>query len=177
MQQQSAQCEANGGFSKNYFSSGSFILRGGNRRFHLFSIIPAVLFLAMYANSASADEVAIEGYSPVSYFTEGRAEKGKPEFRVEYNGRLYYLTSEQQVEIFYAEPEKYQPKHDICPYSLTLGKTLPIDPTNFKVVGDILLLFHKSVESGDGLAKWNAAGATDEEQLLRANNQLLLLRF
>lgn len=67
-------------------------------------------------------EPFIDGYSPVSYFTVNKAEKGSQEFSVEQKGKLYYLTSAEQVEIFNQNPDKYRPRYDSCPYSLTLGK-------------------------------------------------------
>jgi len=120
--------------------------------------------------------VAIGGYSPVSYFTENAAVLGTVEFAVAHKGEVYYLTSAQQVDMFIANPKKYQPRFQTCPYSLINGKQLALDPTNFKVVGDTLLLFHRS-EKADGLAKWNSSGLSDEELLKRADTQHELLRF
>jgi len=68
--------------------------------------------LAAETNSLSP---FIDGYSPVSYFTVNKAEKGMPEFSVEHKGKLYYLTSAEQVEIFNQDPDKYAPKYDVCP--------------------------------------------------------------
>ena len=116
------------------------------------------------------------GFSPVSYFTEGRAEPGRVEHAVAYEGRVYYLTSAAQVETFYRDPDRYQPRFPVCPFSLTTGAQMAIDPTNFKVVGDTLLLFHQS-ENMDGLAAWNASGLSDEALIERANKQYLLLQF
>lgn len=120
----------------------------------------------------------IDGYSPVSYFTVNKAEKGSPDFSVTYKGKLYYLTSAEQVEIFKQNPDKYRPRYDVCPYSLTLGKKAPLDPTNFKVIANTLLLFHKS-ENVDGLALWNnnKSGLTEQELIERADRQYIILDF
>lgn len=116
------------------------------------------------------------GYSPVSYFTENRAELGQPEFAVSHEGRVYYLTSAAQVDVFNANPDRYQPRFNLCSFSLISGQKMAIDPTNFKVVGDTLLLFHQS-EGMDGLAAWNDAGLTDKELIQRADKQFVLLRL
>jgi len=120
--------------------------------------------------------VSIGGYSPVSYFTKGIAERGSVDYAVTHNGRVFYLTSSEQVELFKENPDKYRPRHDVCSFSLADGSRKPLDPTNFKVIGDTLLMFHKA-PGVDGLAGWNASKLTDAELLSRADNQLLLLRF
>ena len=94
---------------------------------------------------------------PVSYFTENKAEKGKPEFSVEHDGTTYFLTSARQVELFNASPDKFEPRYKACPYSLAYGMVLPLDPTNFKILGGELLLFHRSEEK-DALLEWNFLG-------------------
>ena len=120
--------------------------------------------------------VSIGGYSPVSYFTENAAVLGKVEYAVAHEGEVYYLTSAQQVEMFIANPKKYQPRFQTCPYGVVNGKKLALDPTNFKVIGDTLLLFHRS-EAVDGLAEWNESGLSDDALLKRADTQHELLRF
>lgn len=119
---------------------------------------------------------AIGGYSPVSYFTENKAELGSPEFSVEHDGRLYFLTSQEQVEIFAKNPDKYRPRHRSCPYSLAFGMVLPLDPTNFKIIGDSLLLFHLS-DDKDGLKDWNTSQLSEEELIRRADSNLFLITF
>ena len=63
--------------------------------------------LDVYAQS-SGDEsqhsgpdakVAIQGYSPVSYFENALPEKGSPKYEVTYKDRIYWLTSPSQVRL------------------------------------------------------------------------------
>lgn len=128
------------------------------------------------AGQAADAPLSIEGYSPVSYFTKGVAEKGLPEYAVENRGMTYYLASAEQVQLFRQNPDKFKPRYDTCPYSLTQGKRVPLDPTNFKVIGDTLLLFHKS-ESMDGLELWNQSPMEETKLLEQAEIQFTLLRF
>jgi YHS domain-containing protein len=141
-------------------------------------LLVGVLILLPVAHVAQADGSApfLDGYSPVSYFTVNMAEKGSEEFPVSHKGRVYYLTSAKQVELFNKTPDKYSPKFDVCPYSLTLGKVLPLDPMNFKVFGNSLLLFHKS-DAGDGRAAWENSDLNDDELIKLANKQFNLLKF
>jgi YHS domain-containing protein len=124
---------------------------------------------------------AIQGYSPVSYFTKNVAEKGSQQFMVEYKGKTYYLTSARQVELFKQNPEKYIPLFGRnCPYNLILGRQVAIDPTNYKIAGDVLLLFHHSEEM-DGLKLWNKKSNNqylrEREMIEHAKNNLLRLNF
>ena len=58
-----------------------------------------------------ADHLGIQGYSPVSYFAKGKAEKGDPQYAVMYRGVTYHLTSPEQVKAFNADPAKYEPAY------------------------------------------------------------------
>ncbi len=119
---------------------------------------------------------AIGGYSPVSYFTKNIAEIGSPEFAVEHNGVIYHLMSADQIKVFEENPDKYRPKYKSCPYSLTLGKVLPLDPTNFKIVGGNLLLFHLS-DDENALLLWNDSDVSEAELTRRADANLFLVEF
>ncbi len=123
-----------------------------------------------------AQHPAIEGYSPVSYFTKNIAEQGSAEFAVHHRGNIYYLTSTEQIELFTKNPTKYRPKYKVCPYSLILGRKVPLDPTNFKIVGGSLLLFHKT-EKTDGLKLWNESPVDEQTLFELADKQYILFKF
>ena len=142
--------------------------------FYLFMLLPGSAFAQEI--SSAAVHTAIGGYSPVSYFTENKAELGSSEFLVEHKGSVYFFTSNEQVKLFNENPNKYLPRYRTCPYSLALGKITPLDPTNFKIVGDSLLLFHQS-EKEDGLAQWNSSEISEAELLRRADANIVLQEF
>ena len=127
-------------------------------------------------SDADKSNVAIGGYSPVSYFTENRPERGQAEFAVEHDGMVYFLTSAKQVATFNDNPDKYRPRHRSCAYSLAYGMVLPLDPTNFKIIGGTLLLFHRSEEK-DALLEWNSSELSEEELLRRADANVFLITF
>lgn len=143
------------------------------------------LFL-IFATSLAAQSVgmmpddstpAIGGYSPVSYFEAGRSEKGSPQYASLYKGNVYWFTNAGQIERFEADPEFYAPVFpDHCPYSLSLGRTVAIDPTNFLVLGDHLLLFHDSVEMETVSRRLEADGGPDK-MLDSARSNLLRMEF
>ncbi len=126
--------------------------------------------------SAHAADVAIGGYSPVAYFTEGEALPGSEAHSVTHAGKTYHLRNAEEVALFNENPDQYVPRYEICPYSLAHGDKLPLDPTNFQIVGGYLLLFHKS-EEADGLAAFRSSGLSEQELLDRADKQFTLLRF
>ena len=133
-------------------------------------------FLLSLSSIALAQDAAIGGYSPVSYFTKNIAEKGSPEFSVQYEDKTYYLASADQVALFNENPVKYGPRYHYCAYSVVLGTPLPLDPTNFKIVGDTLLLFHVTEES-NGKFLWENSNKTNEFLLDVADGNFKLLEF
>ena len=105
--------------------------------------------------------VAIDGYSPVSYFTDGASEKGSAEFEVSHNGTSYWLTSAEQVNTFKSNPDRYQPAHGgWCSLMLTgSGQLTPANPESFRIVDDRLLLFWSGDFKGqaiDGSRNWHS---------------------
>jgi YHS domain-containing protein len=55
--------------------------------------------------------VAIKGYDPVAYFTEGQAVKGKKEFEYEWQDAKWRFSSAENRDLFAANPEKYAPQY------------------------------------------------------------------
>lgn len=149
---------------------------------YVIAILSFSLTLAVTASAVADDRSSpvagpsIDGYSPVSYFTKNKAERGSAEFSAEHDGKTYYLTSQEQAALFKQDPDKYRPRYPSCPYSLAYGGVLPIDPTSFKIVGGHLLLFHHSEEQ-DSLLKWNNSELSEEELLRRADANLFLIEF
>ncbi|MCH9695166.1 MAG: hypothetical protein K0U72_11715 [Gammaproteobacteria bacterium] len=146
------------------------------KRVMLLPITMSILLAATTAQAEQTRPAAIGGYSPVSYFTKNTAELGSAEFAVEHDGSVYHLTSQEQVRIFAEHPDKYRPRHRACTYSLAYGMVLPLDPTNFKIIGNTLLLFHRSEEK-DALLEWNSSELSEEELLERADANLFLVTF
>jgi YHS domain-containing protein len=104
--------------------------------------------------------VAVQGYSPVSYFDTGRPERGNAKFSTTYGGATYYFTSAAQVEKFKADPGKYVPAFNgWCAYGMAIEKTFPIDPAAFKIVDGRLFLFLKN-DKVDALELWNKGDDT-----------------
>jgi YHS domain-containing protein len=95
--------------------------------------------------------VAIMGYDPVAYFTEGRAMKGSKKFSHEWLGTPWYFANAKHREMFISEPIKYAPQYGgYCAGEVALGSvTVNTDPEAFKIInGKLYLIYDKgSAES------------------------------
>lgn len=75
--------------------------------------------------------VAIEGYDPVAYFTEGGATRGSAEFSVEWNGARWWFASADNLAAFQSAPETYAPAYGgWCAYGVAEGYAAETDPVN-----------------------------------------------
>lgn len=55
--------------------------------------------------------VAIEGYDPVAYFTEGKAMKGSEEYAYDWLGTPWHFANEKHRGMFTADPARYAPQY------------------------------------------------------------------
>lgn len=100
--------------------------------------------------------IAIQGYDPVTYFTQHKAVKGKKEFAVSAEGVTYYLSSAGNKEMFLKNYKSYEPQYGgWCAYAMgATGEKVEIDPETFKIVNGKLYLFYNSFFNNT-LPKWN----------------------
>ena len=111
----------------------------------------AVLAVAFVANSAfAADEVfisdaaksiAINGYDPVSYHTDGKPVQGVAEWKYEHEGAVYKFSSEANKNAFKADPAKFAPAFGgWCTVGASKGKKIATQPELFAIVDGTLYL-------------------------------------
>ena len=108
--------------------------------------------------------VAVGGYDPVAYFTDGKARKGSPEIFLEHNGAKWRFVSEANREAFQAAPEKYAPQFGgYCSWAVSRGYTAKGDPNAWKIVdGKLYLNYNRDVQKtwmknvSGNIAKGNA---------------------
>ena len=55
--------------------------------------------------------VTIKGYDTVAYFTKGKPVKGKDAFSFEWKGAKWLFSSNEHMELFVKDPEKYAPQY------------------------------------------------------------------
>lgn len=100
--------------------------------------LPLLCLIASGAMAADevfvADSVAIRGYDPVAYFTEGAPVKGDPQFRHEWNGVAWLFSSRDNLERFQADPERFAPQFGgFCAFGMSRGYKVGTDPAAFTV--------------------------------------------
>ena len=87
--------------------------------------------------------VALEGYDPISYFTDGKPVKGDPKIEATYNGALYHFMSQANRETFEKAPSKYAPAYGgYCGYAASIGKVRPANPLIWSIVDGQLIVQH-----------------------------------
>jgi len=98
--------------------------------------------------------IALEGYSPVSYLDLGLAQIGSKECKSEHNKAVYYFTSIEQKEKFDNSPDRYLPQYGgFCAYGIYAGAKFRVDPDKFLVEDEKYYLFLENVEL-DALQLW-----------------------
>lgn len=110
--------------------------------------LPAVAQTKSLLNLDKAG-VAIQGYDPVAFFTDGKPVKGDAKFVFRHNGATYFFASKEHRDAFKAEPAKYEPAFGgYCAYGVSRGKVVEIDVEAFQIVdGRLLLQYSKGVRS------------------------------
>ena len=74
----------------------------------------ALLFVALTAPTAQSGEtrLAISGYDPVAYFTDGRPVPGLTEFEHVWNDARWRFSSASHRDLFVGDPYRYAPLYD-----------------------------------------------------------------
>jgi YHS domain-containing protein len=98
-------------------------------------------------NNIDNSNIALQGYSPVSYLDLGLAQKGTKQFKSEYNKVAYYFTSAEQKATFNKNPNKYLPQYGgYCAFGIYAGAKFRVDPTKFIVKDNKYYLYLNNVE-------------------------------
>lgn len=111
--------------------------------------------------------IALQGYSPVSYLDMNLAQRGSKEFKSEYQGLKYYFTDADQKAKFDSNPSKYLPEFGgWCATGIAVGAKFRTDPNKFLVSDNKLYLFLYDVEV-DALQLW----LKDEKGMTKKANE------
>ena len=104
----------------------------------------------------NSQNLAIEGYDPVSYFNANKAIKGVSKNTYQYEGATYQFATTQNLAAFKLNPNKYAPQYGgWCAYAMgATGEKVDIDPSTFKIVGGKLYLFYNKYFNNT-LTSWN----------------------
>ncbi len=102
-------------------------------------------------NQSLLGGVAIDGFDPVAYFTDGRPVEGSKAYTFEWRGATWRFASAAHRDLFAAAPEKYAPQYGgYCAWAVSNGYTADTDPEAWSIVDGRLYLNY----SLEVRAKW-----------------------
>ena len=120
----------------------------------------AILTIFGFGGQALADDPiytgtfssnAVKGYDTVSYFMgDGVPVKGSEEFQTKWRGANWQFSSEENLNKFKANPEKYAPQYGgYCAWAAAHGTLAKGDPKVYTLEdGKLYLNYDKSIHEG-----------------------------
>ena len=96
-------------------------------------------------------DTAINGYDPVAYFTVAKPVKGLDTLVYEWMGAKWKFSSQANLDLFKANPEKYAPQYGgYCAYGVVQDALVKVEPEQFTVrEGKLYLNYNAEIQ-----AKW-----------------------
>jgi len=122
-----------------------------------FRTISIAVIVLLGANITSAqslftnkDNVAINGYDVVNYFTTNTAVRGSMTYFTANGGANYYFVNEANLNAFKENPSKYLPQYGgYCAFAVAkMNKKVAVDPETFRVDDGKLYLFFNDFYEG-----------------------------
>ncbi|WP_411746231.1 YHS domain-containing (seleno)protein [Reinekea sp.] len=112
------------------------------------------LFSVAYSDTfynKTNQNVALDGFDTVEYFNQKTATKGFARYQVTYLKAVWYFSTQENKNIFEADPEKFIPQFGgHCANGLSDGHLVRANPEIFRVIDGRLYLFF----SWWGKAQW-----------------------
>jgi YHS domain-containing protein len=132
-------------------------------RTHLLSAFAALALAALPFSPALAakapvytgtfSNVAVGGFDPVAYFTDGKPVEGSKAFTATWNGAEFRFASAANRDRFKANPAAFAPQYGgYCAWAVAQGYTASGDPKVWKIV-DGRLYLNYNAEVGRTWAK------------------------
>jgi hypothetical protein len=92
-------------------------------------------------NVLAGNRLAIHGYDPVAYFTDGGPRKGRADLTAEHAGAIWRFASDENRRRFENDPSRYLPAYGgYCAYGVSRGYLVKIDPEAWSIVDSRLYL-------------------------------------
>lgn len=87
--------------------------------------------------------LAIAGYDPIAYFTEGKPMPGSAELELSYGGAVWRFRNSGNRDAFARHPDVYMPQFGgYDPLGVAHGVAVPGNPMLWRISGDRLFLFY-----------------------------------
>jgi YHS domain-containing protein len=92
--------------------------------------------------SLPGSRVALQGYDPVAYFTDGHPEKGSAEFSASFDGTTYWFKNAEHQALFTADPDHYAPRFNgYCTVMVSRGIKYEANPEMWAIADGKLWVF------------------------------------
>ncbi len=98
--------------------------------------------------NASSTGLALQGYDPVAYFTDGKPTKGNWKITTLHEDATYRFASKEHKAAFEADPEAYLPEYGgYCAFGAAMGFKFDGDPNYWRIVdGELFLNISQDVQ-------------------------------
>jgi hypothetical protein len=91
--------------------------------------------------------LAISGFDPVAYFTDGKPVAGMPDFELHYGGVIWRFRNPGNRSAFAARPDIYMPQYGgYDPVDVARGLAVAGDPDLWIIAGERLFLFYDDAQ-------------------------------
>lgn len=123
--------------------------------FATLSIAGSLFFLSACSSepdtplAVEVQDIAINGYDPVSYFTESKPIPGDEKFEYTWNDAKYRFSCQENLERFKTDPAKYAPQYNgFCAFAMSRGDYSRINPEVFAIVdGKLYLTYNRDIRN------------------------------
>ncbi|HEX4408934.1 MAG TPA: YHS domain-containing (seleno)protein [Xanthobacteraceae bacterium] len=87
--------------------------------------------------------LAIDGYDPVAFFTDGKPMAGRPDYELRHSGVTWRFTNIGNRAAFAAQPDIYMPQYGgYDPVGVSRGLAVAGNPNVWMITGERLFLFY-----------------------------------
>ena len=101
----------------------------------LSSVLVSSLSFATITTSTDDNDVILSGYDAVSYFTKAAPTQGVSSISSVYNGAIYHFASEDNRDLFKANPAKYAPQYGgFCAFGTSISQKIAVNPKIYEVI-------------------------------------------
>src|SRR5262249_15953896 len=108
---------------------------------------------AQDSGQTDTQRLAIRGYDPVGYFTEGRPLLGKPDFAHLWARVRYRFAPTHHITLVRTDPDRFAPQFaGSCAMAMSKGMKVEADPENWLISNGRLFVFRSS----DAVARFQA---------------------
>lgn len=114
-----------------------------------FALLASPAHAADPVNKTLLGGLAVDGYDPVAYFTDGKPVEGEKELSHQWQGATWRFASAEHRDAFIAAPETYAPQFGgYCAWAVANGYTYDSDPEAWSIVeGKLYLNYNKKVQT------------------------------